>query len=319
MVYVSPAMSATGEPPIDAVYTWVDGARLPDLDVWLERMSGQLSAVDVGPCRWRDNGELRFSLRALEAHAPWIRTVHLVTHGQVPEWLDPDAAGLNVVSHDELFPDPAVLPSFNSAAIVSVIHRIEGLANRYLYFNDDVILGRDVQPDDFFTEDGGTRVYVEPWPPPSSLGAPTIVDRQLAFNRLRLGLPSPFMLAHSPQPFQRSLLAAAWARWRPDLERTLTHRFRATDDALLQFLYFNGLLASGPPHEAVVNHDGLTPLVRVHPRNNMAYALEALRGTNPLSFCVNDEIDDLATHGSKWDEVRAFLDDRLPRPSRWEK
>ena len=108
-------------------------------------------------------------------------------------------------------------------------------------------------------------MFVEPWPPPSSLSAPTVVDRQLALNRLRLGASSPFMLAHSPQLFERSLLAAAWARWQPELERTLTHRFRATDDALLRFLYFNGLLASGSPHEAVVNHDGLTPLVRVRP------------------------------------------------------
>ena len=149
MLYDSPAMSLTGERPIDAVYTWVDGARLPDLDVWLERMRGQLSAGDAGPCRWRDNGELRFSLRALETHAPWIRTVHLVTHGQVPDWLNMDAPGLHVVSHRELFPDPAVLPSFNSTAIVAVIHRIEGLADRYLHFNDDVILGRDVDRGDF--------------------------------------------------------------------------------------------------------------------------------------------------------------------------
>ena len=308
MLYDSPAMSSTDGPPFDAVYTWVDGERLPDLVVWLERMSSQLSAVDVGPCRWRDNGELRFSLRALEAHAPWIRTVHLVTQGQVPDWLDTDAPGLHVVSHNELFPDPTVLPSFNSAAIVAVIHRIEGLADHYLYFNDDVILGRDVHRDDFLTDDGGTRVYVEQWSPPSSLGAPTIVDRQLAFNRLRLGVPSPFMLAHSPQPFQRSLLAATWA----DGNRT-SNAPSPTGSAVptTRCCSFSTSTACWRP----VPHTRRSSTATASPRSSAFIRATTWRtrwrrsaATNPLSFCVNDEIDDLATDGSKWDAVRAFLE-----------
>jgi hypothetical protein len=42
-----------------------------------------------------------------------------------------------------LFDDPASqLPSFNSLAIESVLHRIPGLSRRFLYFNNDVIGGK---------------------------------------------------------------------------------------------------------------------------------------------------------------------------------
>ena len=53
-----------------------------------------------GTAAWRfaDNDELRYSLRSLEKHAPWVRNVHIVTNGQVPSWLDvsnPSSANCN--------------------------------------------------------------------------------------------------------------------------------------------------------------------------------------------------------------------------------
>ena len=38
--------------------------------------------------RYRDNNELRYSLRSLAKFAPWIRHVYIVTNGQIPYWLD---------------------------------------------------------------------------------------------------------------------------------------------------------------------------------------------------------------------------------------
>ena len=152
------------EPDIDAVYTWVEtAAGSPDLDRWRSRLSGIFEDANAGAWRWRDNQELRFSLRSLAENAPWIRRVHLVTHGQVPAWLDLSVPQLSVVTHAELFPDLSVLPTFNSCAIEAVLHRIPGLAERYIYLNDDVILGRPIVRADFFMPDGGTVVYVEPW------------------------------------------------------------------------------------------------------------------------------------------------------------
>lgn len=43
-----------------------------------------------GSNRFRDNEELRYSLRSIEKFAPWVRQVFIVTSGQVPHWLNLD-------------------------------------------------------------------------------------------------------------------------------------------------------------------------------------------------------------------------------------
>jgi UDP-N-acetylglucosamine-lysosomal-enzyme len=171
--------------PIDAVITWVNGS---DVE-WL-RSKSRAKRADSGlpplePCsvdfvasnttpptcdngeldresanRYRDNDELRYNLRSLEKYAPWIRRVHLVTSGQVPSWLNVANPRLRVVTHAEIFPNPAHLPVFSSPAIEVHLHRIPGLSKKWLYLNDDVMLGSDVLPDDFFTHAQGTKVYL---------------------------------------------------------------------------------------------------------------------------------------------------------------
>ncbi len=71
-------------------------------------------------------------------HAPWIRTIYIVTASQVPVWLNTAHPRVRIIDHKELFPDPAAqLPTFNSLAIESVLHRIPGLSEYFLYFNND--------------------------------------------------------------------------------------------------------------------------------------------------------------------------------------
>lgn len=36
--------------------------------------------------RYRDNQELRYSLRSIYRYAPWVRRIYIVTNGQVPNW-----------------------------------------------------------------------------------------------------------------------------------------------------------------------------------------------------------------------------------------
>jgi len=48
------------------------------------------------------------------------------------------------VTHDEIFVNKSHLPTFSSPAIEAHIHRIPGLANRFIYLNDDVMFGKEV-------------------------------------------------------------------------------------------------------------------------------------------------------------------------------
>lgn len=54
---------------------------------------------DVSASRFEDNEELRYSLRSVERHAPWVRHIFIVTNGQIPSWLNLDNPRVTVVSH----------------------------------------------------------------------------------------------------------------------------------------------------------------------------------------------------------------------------
>lgn len=149
---------------IDAVVTWVDGA--DPVHIAARNLhkppSEPGSELDIATKnrRFSDNGELRHCLRSLHNHASWLRRVWLVTDKQTPAFLDVGAArahGLEIVDHRRLFRDhDALLPTFNSLSIETFLWRIEGLADRFLYLNDDMMLTGPVEPSDFFTADGRT-------------------------------------------------------------------------------------------------------------------------------------------------------------------
>ncbi|XP_072528596.1 N-acetylglucosamine-1-phosphotransferase subunits alpha/beta [Salminus brasiliensis] len=121
---------------------------------------------DVSASRFEDNEELRYSLRSVEKHAPWVRHIFIVTNGQIPSWLNLDNPRVTVVTHEEIFQNQSHLPTFSSPAIETHIHRIPGLSQKFIYLNDDVMFGKDVWPDDFYSHSKGQKVYLT-WPVPN--------------------------------------------------------------------------------------------------------------------------------------------------------
>ena len=133
---------------IDVVVLWVDGAD----PAWLEEKRKYMPPAEADSDsvnRYRDWGLLPYWFRAIEKFAPWVRKIHFVTWGHVPEFLNLDAPTLHVVRHDEFIP-AEYLPTFSSHAIEMNVHRIPGLAERFIYFNDDTFLIRPMAQTDFF-------------------------------------------------------------------------------------------------------------------------------------------------------------------------
>ncbi|XP_075712804.1 N-acetylglucosamine-1-phosphotransferase subunits alpha/beta isoform X2 [Rhinoderma darwinii] len=122
--------------------------------------------ADISASRFEDNEELRYSLRSIEKHAPWVRHVFIVTNGQIPSWLNLDNPRVTIVTHQEIFLNTSHLPTFSSPAIESHIHRIPGLSQKFIYMNDDVMFGTHVWPDDFYSHSKGQKVYLT-WPVPN--------------------------------------------------------------------------------------------------------------------------------------------------------
>ncbi|XP_039647468.1 N-acetylglucosamine-1-phosphotransferase subunits alpha/beta isoform X2 [Perca fluviatilis] len=148
----------------------LDGKELtisPGYLFWdLTAISQSKQDEDVSASRFEDNEELRYSLRSVERHAPWVRHIFIVTNGQIPSWLNLDNPRVTVVTHQDIFLNDSHLPTFSSPAIETHMHRIPGLSQKFIYLNDDVMFGRDVWPDDFYSHSKGQKVYLT-WPVPN--------------------------------------------------------------------------------------------------------------------------------------------------------
>ncbi|XP_029017081.1 N-acetylglucosamine-1-phosphotransferase subunits alpha/beta [Betta splendens] len=148
----------------------LDGKELtisPAYMFWdLSAISQSKRDEDVSASRFEDNEELRYSLRSVEKHAPWVRHIFVVTNGQIPSWLNLDNPRVTVITHQNIFLNGSHLPTFSSPAIETHIHRIPGLSQKFIYLNDDVMFGKDVWPDDFYSHSKGQKVYLT-WPVPN--------------------------------------------------------------------------------------------------------------------------------------------------------
>lgn len=135
------------ETKIDFVMIWVDGndpAWRKEFDKYSFSEKG-----DKREIRFRDWNNLRYWFRGVERFAPWVNKIHFVTCGHYPEWLNLDARKLNFVRHDEFIPSK-YLPTFNANTIELNIHRIKGLSENFVFFNDDIFLINKTDPTRFF-------------------------------------------------------------------------------------------------------------------------------------------------------------------------
>lgn len=352
----TPAARSDTEERIDAVYLWVDGDD-PSFRAEFARWINPLQEADaVAARRFRDNGELRYSLRSIERHAPWINRIHIITNGQVPGWLDWTHPRIALVNHCQILPDRAVLPVFNSCAIELSLHRTPGLSRRFLYLNDDLFLGRDVIRGDYIIEDGMHRFYFEsnPLPVRSDTGpvhdrayayTAEVLDRLAAGRRLRGSdsaylasnncklVPSMFrgrgslrrlLPAHTPQLYDRCVLEELERRLPAEFAATRAHRFRSADDLVMRIVYAFFLLECEPTlcrlEPVLLDWDSPEyKFIRLQgSQAEIEKAFIRMDALGPRFLCVNDDLGDVSPDDPVLDLWRQVLQARYPTPSSFE-
>lgn len=257
--------------PIDAVITWVDGSdprHAAQLSHYLAGLGG-IRPVAAQATRFGDAGELDWCVASILRFAPWIRTIHIVTAAQTPPLIErlqggPHAGRVRVVDHREIFAGHEQhLPTFNSRAIITALWRIEGLAEQYIFFNDDFVLLRPVRPEDFFSEG---RVVVRGAWHASSHRRPArrllaLLRRSLARDPARTrpgdlaaqemsarlaGFEHRFLrLAHAPFALRRQTLARFFAAHPELFEHNLSFRLRSHQQFKAEVLAAHLELAQG--------------------------------------------------------------------------
>lgn len=149
--------------PIDIVYLWANGADEKFSAIknkYIQDLNKDTNKYvdDVQDQIFRDNDELRFSLRSIEQNAPWINHVYIITaFGQVPSWLDVNNPKITVVPQESILPSDAG-PIFNSCAVEASLQNIPNLSEYFLLANDDMFFNTPVQPDYFFDINGRTKL-----------------------------------------------------------------------------------------------------------------------------------------------------------------
>ncbi|GAA1736351.1 stealth family protein [Luedemannella helvata] len=312
--------------PIDAVYTWVDGAD-PD---WQERKavalaglsSGLLHSSAAGESRFTDHGELRYSLRSLSYFAPWLRRIYLVTDGQLPEWLDQSHPAITVVGHREIFGSTGILPTFNSHAIEARLHRIAGLAEHVIYLNDDMFLGRHVAPTTFFHANGVAKFF--PGAGHVGLGPASAQDppadaagkNNAEVIAQRFGRTVSGRLRRVPYPLQRSVLEEIEALVPDPVRATAAHPFRHPQDLAIPsalqhyWAFLNGRAVPGQIADGYADiADPYTPVLLAR----------WLRRRDRDVFCLDDTGADPSGIVQQEQMLADFLEAYFPFPAPFER
>ena len=124
---------------IDAVFLWVD---MRD-EAWLKKYR-QYTGRNPETLRYKDYGELEFSVKLLLKHCKFIRNIYIVTDNQIPNWYSKEEyPTITIVDHSQILDDRCHRPTFKSDSIEAYIHRISGLSEYYLYLNDDTFIGNN--------------------------------------------------------------------------------------------------------------------------------------------------------------------------------
>jgi hypothetical protein len=312
-------------PGIDLVYTWVDDCWPGYLDL-LRAHAG--AGHDLNPNRTRDNLDLlRYSLRSVARCMPWVRNIHVLTcRPQVPRWLASHPR-VRLVHHDEVM-EPHVLPTFSSFAIVSHLSRIPGLSRRFVYMEDDMLLGAPVEPGDFVDARGRLRVYprLERTAHPSLRGDARVSPWNAALARCNHLLAERFGRAwrrtvnHVPLFVDRELWNDMLAEWPDAVAHTRASRFRRAGNVAPEYLY---------PHYALARGRAVAEPVRATYRTSVYFPLEnrfwqmrlqraLVERLRPKFVTLNDNFD-AAPDARVVSYVRDMLERWYPQPSPFER
>jgi len=308
---------------IDLVYLWVDGSD-PAWQAKHDAVIGSQHEGDGVNCKGRftNNDELKYSLRSVEMYAHWIRRIFIVTDNQVPSWLDLSNPKVRVVDHTEIMPSEA-LPCFNSRVIEHHIANIPGLAEKFIYANDDMLLNRPVTPSMFFAPDGLPimRFHRRPMRKLTLFLKQKVLGKRLSNYVLaikhtaelveqRYGRYFGGKTHHNMDAYLKSDCLAVREEFRPEIDAMLRHHERRADDVQRNIYSYVPIAR----HRAHLQYVDRHTSFHVHIDN--PEHLGKIARYNPIFLCMND-----SEYVSDEDRARAtdYLLSRFPGKSSFEK
>ena len=327
---------------IDFVITWVD-MNDPEWQKVFNKYSGKGNNIKngVSEARFRDYGFLKYWFRGVEKFAPWVRKIHFVTCGQKPEWLDVNNPKINLVAHKDYIPEQ-FLPTFNSVVIEYYLHKIPGLAEHFVYFNDDFYIINKIGIERFFKNGLPCDIAAFKYNPSWSQSYKTLQNSIAIINRhfdkteimarhhekwfykgygskarwnyilKPYGKFIPLRTPHNAQPYLKSTFEEVWAAVGKELTEASVNRFRSFNDYTPElFRTWQICKSNFEPYNTYVDTK-MFPLM-IKPKQ----AVKAIREQSYKLVCLNDNVH-IRNYAQVMDIIKNAFESILPEKSSFE-
>lgn len=134
---------------------------------WLESYKSHVGNFDQtfgnSISRFRDKGTFKLCLDSIEKFAPYINDVFIIVSSpsQIPDWLDTNK--YHIIYHSDFIPEE-YLPLFSSCALETWFGKLpDKIGERFIYFNDDMILTSPTNELTFFDKFWNPTIGINIW------------------------------------------------------------------------------------------------------------------------------------------------------------
>lgn len=223
--------------PIDAVILWVDGnddAHKQKMSLFLEDKN-RMKDVKFRT-RYDQVDEIKFTVDSILKFASFIRKIYIITDNQIPDFLKKKEnsiyGNVKIIDHKVIFKGyEEFLPTFNNRSIETCMYRIPGLAEYFIYFNDDFFLINETSPEDFYQNKSpvlrGTWEYYH-----DDLFFKKIKKKQgghkiaQQYGAKILGFHKYYRFKHTPHPLRKSTFQNYFDKNPNVFINNIKHKFR---------------------------------------------------------------------------------------------
>jgi hypothetical protein len=257
--------------------------------------------------RFREIGELKYSIPAALKNLPWLNKIYIVTNGQTPPASILSLPKVEHVTHQDIFKYSSHLPAFNYHAIESNLCFIPGLSEYFINTNDDFFVGKPLDKDYFLGKSGvGTFMH-------TSLELHTTIPEKNIWNKnlsntndvlsAKYGSYIRNLFPHSPQLFRKSYLEKTWGQFEERIVTTSSNKFRSPSDSLIRILYsylvmyekwgvsdFQQLQEKSDGDVFLVKPNCLDYVAIIETGDKLDTQLDKITTNRPDFFCLNDAI-----------------------------
>lgn len=235
---------------VDVVYTWVN-TRDKKWQSLKNKYSNKNKDYDNSKARWtntsRPYDEIFLSIKSIRKYLPWIKNIYVIAHRpqSLPQWIL-NEYNVKMVYHDEIFPKESKIPTFNSIAIETNLHRVPNLSEKFIYFNDDMYINKHLKESDFFRYNKPIFRYDKGYSlslvKDANLRLPTVkmyTHTKQVYNTIRLLNKKYLNPIHQATPLTKTIMENTEKKFPDAWNKARNMRFRESNTIIPVYLAIN--------------------------------------------------------------------------------